>query len=328
MTGGAGFIGSHTAKALALAGHEPIVFDNLRTGHRWAAKWGHFVHGDINDVHALVEVMRREHIDIVMHFAALAYVGESVRRPDLYWRTNVIGTLNLLDAMRIADVQRIIFSSSCATYGIPETMPIDECSPQNPINPYGRTKLTCENIISNYVSAFGFGSLYLRYFNVSGADAEGEIGEEHHPETHLIPLVLQAAARKIPCVSILGIDYPTADGTCIRDYIHVSDLAKAHVAGMSIIDPGQESALNLGSGRGFSVREVIDEARRVTGKEIAVKVEERRPGDPPVLMADASAACDRLHWAPVQSTLPAMIESTWAWMVEHRTRVNLRSLLE
>lgn len=328
VTGGAGFIGSHAAKALAAAGHEPVVFDNLRTGHRWAVKWGPFVHGDINDVVLLVEVMRREKIDLVMHFAALAYVGESVGRPDLYWRTNVAGSLNLLEAMRIAGVERIVFSSTCATYGIVEKMPITEASPQSPINPYGQSKLAVEHILANYAQAFGMGAVALRYFNVAGADADGEIGEEHDPETHLIPLALKAAAGEIPHLTILGDDYPTVDGTCIRDYIHVSDLATAHVAAMSIIQPGNNTALNLGAGRGFSVREVVEEAKRVTGRDIPFVIAARRPGDPPTLAADVSLAAEKLGWMPQRSTLDVMIESTWAWMVEHRTSVRLQSAIE
>ena len=326
VTGGAGYVGSHAAKALALAGHVPVVVDNLRTGHRWAVKWGPFVHGDIRDAALLADVMRRERIGLVMHFAALAYVGESIARPDLYWDTNVGGTLALLEAMRRAGVERIVFSSTCATYGIVERQPIGETEPQRPINPYGRSKLTVEHILADYANAFGLGAVALRYFNVAGADPEGEIGEEHHPETHLIPLALKAAAGEVACFPVFGDDYPTADGTCVRDFIHVTDLAAAHVRAMDLVSPGTSTALNLGTGRGHSVREVIRAAEEVSGRRIPVALAPRRPGDPPRLAADASLAAARLGWTPRQSTLTGMIETAWAWMAEHRAGVSLPPL--
>ena len=318
VTGGAGFVGSHTAKALAIAGHEPVVYDNLRTGHLWAVKWGPFHYGDLFDEARLVEVMRAEKVEAVMHFAALAYVGESVARPDQYYRTNVAGTLSLLSAMRIARVERIVFSSSCATYGEALELPILETTPQHPINPYGRSKMMVEAILADHAVAFGLGVAVLRYFNAAGADPEGEIGEEHDPETHLIPLVLQAAARRIPFVSVLGEDWPTPDGTCVRDYVHVSDLARAHGLALGAVEPGTVRTWNLGTGRGFSVREVIDVAARVTKREVPLRMAPRRPGDPPVLTASSAAAATDLGWTPVASDLEAMIGTAWAWMVEHR----------
>ncbi len=285
VTGGAGYIGSHTCKALAEAGHTPIVYDNLRTGHAWAVKWGPLEHGDINDLPCLSDAMRRHRPDAVINFAALAYVGESVARPDFYYHANVTGMNTLLQAMRLHDVKAIVLSSSCATYGVPARVPIGEDTPQNPINPYGRSKRMAEEIMRDVCAAYGLGGIALRYFNAAGADHDGELGEEHEPETHLIPLVLQAAAGRRPQVSIFGTDYDTPDGTCIRDYVHVTDLASAHVAALSKCQPGGFSAFNLGTGRGSSIAEVVACARAVTGKAIAAQEGPRRPGDPPVLVA-------------------------------------------
>ncbi|MEM8856557.1 MAG: UDP-glucose 4-epimerase GalE [Pseudomonadota bacterium] len=328
VTGGAGFVGSHACKALSAEGHDPIVYDNLRTGHAWAVKWGPFHHGDLFDTARLVEVMRTEKVDAVMHFAALAYVGESVARPDIYYRTNVAGTLSLLSAMQMAGVGEMVFSSTCATYGIAAETPIVETTPQSPINPYGRSKLMVEDILTDYASAFDIGATVLRYFNAAGSDPEGEIGEEHDPETHLVPLVLKAAAGEIPAVPVLGDDWPTPDGTCVRDYIHVCDLADAHSKALSVVEAGQVKTFNLGTGQGFSVREVIDTVARVTGRSVPSKIAPRRPGDPPVLTASSDAAHKALGWSAKRGTLEEMIESAWAWMVEHRTRVRLTSVLE
>lgn len=321
VTGGAGYIGSHTCKALARAGHTPIVYDNLRTGHAWAVKWGPFEHGDINDLAGLSDAMRRHRPDAVINFAALAYVGESVARPDFYYQTNVTGMITLMQAMRFHEVKAIVLSSSCATYGVPARVPISEETPQNPINPYGRSKRMAEEVMRDVCAAYGLGGVALRYFNAAGADRDGELGEEHEPETHLIPLVLQAAAGRRAHVSIFGSDYDTPDGTCVRDYVHVTDLASAHVAALSKCPPGGFSAYNLGSGRGSSIAEVVSCARAVTGKEIVAQHGPRRPGDPPVLVADAARACEGLGWVPVHSDLERVITDAWAWMTIHRARL-------
>lgn len=313
VTGGAGYIGSHACKALHAAGHEPIAFDNLRTGHRWAVRWGPFEHGDIRDPIALDHVFATHQPDAVMHFAALAYVGESVQRPDIYYDTNVNGSLTLLRAMRRHRVDRFVFSSTCASYGVPEQMPITEGTPQRPINPYGRSKLMVENILEDYCSAAWIGATALRYFNAAGADNEGMTGELHEPETHLIPLVLDAAGSDNRYVSVFGTDYDTPDGTCIRDYIHVSDLAAAHVAAIERVTPGVFAAYNLGTGKGASVREVIEAARRITGRSIRVEEGPRRPGDPPVLVADPAKARAELDWTAHHTDLDAIIGSAWKW---------------
>jgi UDP-arabinose 4-epimerase len=321
VTGGAGYIGSHTCKALAAAGHTPIVFDNLRTGHAWAVKWGPLEHGDINDLASLCDAMRRHRPDAVINFAALAYVGESATRPDFYYQTNVAGMITLLQAMRLHDVGAMVLSSSCATYGVPARIPIAEDTPQGPINVYGRSKRMAEEILRDVCSAYGLGGIALRYFNAAGADPDGDIGEEHDPETHLIPLVLQAAAGWRPQISVFGSDYDTPDGTCIRDYIHVADLATAHVAALSKCRPGEFSAYNLGTGRGSSIAEVIACARAVTGKAIVTRAEARRLGDPPALVADAALARKTFGWSPTHSDLENVIKDAWAWMTIHRARV-------
>lgn len=323
VTGGAGYIGSHACKALAAAGHTPIALDSLRTGHRWAVKWGPLEVGDISDTAALLRIFREHKPDAVMHFAALAYVGESVAKPDLYYATNVAGTLNLIDVARTFGVERFVFSSTCATYGEPETVPIAETTPQSPVNPYGRSKLMVEHILKDAAPALGLGSIALRYFNAAGGDPEGETGEEHDPETHLIPLALQAAAGLRDSLTIFGDDYPTPDGTCVRDYIHVADLAKAHVMALDKIVPGTFEAYNLGTGSGYSVREVIDTVKDVTGRDFPVKMGERRPGDPPELVADAAKVREAFGWTPTHSDLKSMIGTAWDWMAEHRTKVGL-----
>jgi UDP-arabinose 4-epimerase len=311
VTGGAGYIGSHACKALAAAGHTPVTFDNLSRGHASAVKWGALEIGDITDGARLAEVIRTYRPEAVMHFAAFAYVGESVAHPELYYRNNFAGALVLLEAMRQEGVKRLVFSSTCATYGQPAELPIGEDCPQVPINPYGASKLMVERMLSDFASAYGFASIALRYFNAAGADPDGEIGEDHDPEPHLIPLVLQAA-RGEGSVTVHGDDYETPDGSCIRDYVHVSDIAAAHVSALgALAEPGFR-AFNLGGGKGASVQEVIGTARKVTGRPIAVAVGPRRPGDPAALLADASRAARELGWRPTLG-LEDMIATAWAW---------------
>ncbi|WP_432770535.1 MAG: UDP-glucose 4-epimerase GalE [Sphingopyxis sp.] len=317
VTGGAGYIGSHACKALHGAGHEPVTIDNLRTGHAHAVRWGPFEHGDINDPVRLGEIFAKWQPEAVMHFAALAYVGESVTLPEIYYRTNVGGTLNLLDAMRRSGCRHIVFSSTCATYGVPASLPIREDTPQSPVNPYGWTKLMVEQMLADHQRAHGIDFVALRYFNAAGADPEGELGENHEPETHLIPLVLQAAAGIRPAITVFGTDYPTADGTCIRDYIHVTDLAAAHVLALDhCINRGSEK-FNLGNGRGFSVREIIAGVEKVTGRTVPVEYGERRPGDPPTLVADATAARTVLGWNPQFAEPDEMVEHAWNWQLRN-----------
>ena len=320
VAGGAGYIGSHTCKMLAAAGHVPVVFDNQESGHDWAAKWGPLERGDINDPDALAAVLKRHRPEVVINFAALAYVGESSREPIRYYRTNVGGLLTLIETMRAHGVAKMVFSSSCATYGVPDRLPIVEDLRQDPINPYGRSKLMGEQVLRDACAAHGLGAVALRYFNAAGADPDGETGEEHEPETHLIPLVLQAAHGERPHISVFGTDYPTPDGTCIRDYVHVTDLATAHVAAIGACQGGRFAAYNLGTGRGASINEVIAKAREITQRRIVVKAEARRPGDPPVLVADAALARGALGWRPEHSDLDSVIESAWRWMTEHRSR--------
>jgi len=310
---------------LAAAGHAPIVFDNLHTGHEWAAKWGPFERGDINDPQALAAVLVRHRPEAVINFAALAYVGESNREPTRYYRTNVGGLLTLVEAMRTHGVGKMVFSSSCATYGVPASLPIVEGLHQEPINPYGRSKLMGEQVLRDACAAHGLGAVALRYFNAAGADIDGETGEEHDPETHLIPLVLQAAHGERPHIAVFGTDYDTPDGTCIRDYVHVADLATAHVAALGACGESQFAAYNLGAGRGTSINEVIAKAREITRRRIAVTAEGRRPGDPPVLVADATLARSALDWTPRHSDLDTMIETAWRWMTEHRSRAMRRA---
>jgi UDP-arabinose 4-epimerase len=312
VTGGAGYIGSHTCKALVRAGHEPVIFDNLSTGFRSLAKYGAFVHGDLGDPASIRRAIAQHRPEVVIHFAASAYVGVSVREPRFYYRNNVAGTLNLLDAMLEAGIGRLVFSSSCATYGEPDTMPIRETTPQSPINPYGQTKLICEQMTRAVCAAEAFDCVALRYFNAAGADREGELGELHDPETHLIPLILDAIADPARPFTIFGDDYPTPDGTCIRDYLHVEDLTSAHL--LALEQPGSGfRAYNLGTGNGYSVRQVVEEAGRVTGRKLEAGIVPRRPGDPPELVADASLARTELGWEPKVSDLPTILESAWRW---------------
>lgn len=314
VTGGAGYIGSHTCKMLARAGHLPVVFDNLSRGHREAVRWGPLVEGDLADSERLAATIESHRISAVMHFAALAYVGESVVNPALYYRNNLSGTLSLLEAMRQTGVDKIVFSSTCATYGIPEIVPIQETAPQLPVNPYGETKLAIERALRWYGGAYGMRSMSLRYFNAAGADPEGEIGELHEPETHLVPLVLQTALGQRSHIDIYGTDYPTVDGTAIRDYIHVDDLAEAHLRALEHLCAGNEGAqLNLGTGSGHSVREVIAAAEAISGRPVARREVARRPGDAPVLVAEPRLAAEQLGWRPRCSDLETIISTAFAW---------------
>ena len=313
IVGGAGYVGSHAAKALAAAGHEGVVYDSLATGHREFVRWGPLIEGDIRHAERLDRVLAETRFEAVMHFAALAYVGESVTAPGKYYDVNVNGTRVLLDAMVKAGVPALVFSSTCAVYGEPEQQPITEATPKAPINPYGRTKLVCEGMMDDFARAFGVRSCRLRYFNAAGCDPDGEIGEDHSPETHLIPLVLDAALGRRADIAVFGTDYPTADGSAVRDYIHVADLASAHVAALErLLSGGDTCSVNLGTGRGASVLDIIATARRVTGRPIAARLVERRPGDPATLVADASQAARVLGWRPVRS-LETTISDAWAW---------------
>ncbi|MFI4876351.1 MAG: UDP-glucose 4-epimerase GalE [Blastopirellula sp. JB062] len=317
VTGGAGYVGSHTARLLSRQGHEVWIYDNLSQGHRAAAPADRLIVGDLHESERLTSLMRELKIEAVMHFAASALVGESVTDPAKYYRNNVVATLSLLDAMRAADVRRIVFSSTCATYGKPERMPITESTPQSPVNPYGFTKLCIEHALADYGQAYDFGYAALRYFNASGASPDGDIGEDHDPESHLIPIVLQVALGHREAISIFGDDYPTPDGTCIRDYIHVDDLATAHLAAMRKLEPGAAFKLNLGTGQGVSVREVIQACRDVTGRDIPEKIAPRRPGDPPELVADPSLASERLGWRAQYLDIRETVKTAWAWHVAH-----------
>lgn len=309
VTGGAGYIGSHTCKALAQAGYNPITFDNLSTGHEHAVKWGPLETGDIRDNEELSAVFKKYNPEAIIHFASKIVVSESVKEPDDYYDNNVNGTLSLLNVMRAHSVNTIVFSSTAAVYGYPESSPIDESHPLAPINPYGKTKLVCEWLLQDYQTAYGINYIALRYFNAAGADPDGEIGEEHDPETHLIPLILKAAKEGTK-ISIYGDDYDTPDGTCIRDYIHVTDLANAHTKALEyIVKNNKPETFNLGTGKGYSVREVLDVTRKVTGKEIYENISERRTGDPSELIAKSIAAQKGLNWKPNLSDLESIIKT-------------------
>jgi UDP-glucose-4-epimerase GalE len=315
VAGGAGYIGSHACKALAKEGHVPIVIDDLSTGNEWAVRWGALVHGSIGDQSLVERVLRTEKIDAVMLFAASAYVGESMTNPKKYFQNNVVNTLTLLDAMREAGVRDIVFSSSCATYGDPIRLPIDETHPQNPVNPYGESKLFIEKVLRWYGGAYGQRWVALRYFNAGGADVECEIGEVHDPEPHLIPLVIQAARGERPEVGIFGTDYSTPDGSAVRDYIHVEDLAQAHILAVEHLAAGGESgAFNLGTGHGYSVREVIGSVEKHSGLKVPAVDKARRPGDPDTLVASAERARKVLGWKPVHD-LDSIVATAWAWDV-------------
>ena len=317
VTGGAGYVGSHASRMLAAAGHEVWVYDNLSLGHREAVARGRLIEGDLHDGELIEQVLSEKSIDAVMHFAALTLVGESVSDPARYYRNNVLGAFSLLEAMRRAGVARFIFSSTTATYGEPETIPITEKEPQQPINPYGYTKLVIEKVLADYASAYGLAYAALRYFNAAGAHPDGDLGEDHDPETHLIPIVLQGALGQRDQITVFGSDYPTPDGTCVRDYVHVDDLAQAHLAALDRLQEGEGLHLNLGSGRGNSVREIVEASRRVTGCEIPVVEGERRPGDPPILVADASLARRLLDWEPRYTDIEQIIQTAWNWHRSH-----------
>ncbi|PWT99262.1 MAG: UDP-glucose 4-epimerase GalE [Terriglobia bacterium] len=314
VTGGAGYIGSHTAKLLAKAGHEPVVLDNLRYGHRWAVRWGPLVEMDLSDRAGLDATFQEYRIEAVIHFAAFAYVGESMHDPAGYFRNNVVNTMNLLDAMRKAGVGRIVFSSTCATYGDPLHVPMREDHPQNPVNPYGESKLMVERLLQWYGRAYGLQWMALRYFNAAGADPDGEIGEVHDPETHLIPRAIAAARGDLPALELYGTDYPTHDGSAIRDYIHVTDLGAAHLKALArLAEGGASAAYNLGTGKGHSVREVIAAVERACGSKVPVRESPRRAGDPPMLVADAARAQRDLAWVPGFSSLETVVETAWRW---------------
>lgn len=326
VTGGAGYIGSHTVLALQNAGYEVVILDNLVYGHRDLVEKVlkvELVVGDTNDRALLDKLFTTRAFDAVMHFSAYAYVGESVSDPAKYYRNNVIGTITLLEAMLAASINNFVFSSTCATYGVPSQVPIPEDHPQNPINPYGATKLMVERILTDFDVAYGLKSVRFRYFNAAGADPSGNLGEDHNPETHLIPLILQTALGLRESISIFGTDYPTNDGTCIRDYIHVSDLADAHILGLEYLLKGGNSAVfNLGNGSGFSVREVINAAKKITDKEIKVIECERRPGDPPALIGSGDKARQTLGWKPKYSSIEDILNHAWTW---HQKRHRLSS---
>jgi UDP-arabinose 4-epimerase len=312
VTGGAGYIGSHTCKALAAAGRTPVTFDNLSRGHADFVRWGPLVVGDILDTAALEKAIKEFRPTAVIHFAAFAYVGESVTNPIVYYRNNTSGMVNVLDSMVKHGVERIVFSSSCTTYGLPDVLPISEAARQQPISPYGRSKYFCEQIIKDVANAHKISFGIFRYFNAAGADSSGDLPERHHPETHLIPLAVDAALGKAPPLQILGSDYPTPDGTCERDYIHVSDLANAHVKAVQYLErPGDSFEMNLGTGRAYSVLQVLSAIERVAGKPVPVLRAARRPGDPPALLSDPGLAQRQLGFTPQFSDLDTIIETTW-----------------
>jgi UDP-glucose 4-epimerase len=319
ITGGAGYIGSHTNKQLNQKGYSTVILDNLVYGHMSAVKWGSFVLADLSDIEQIRLVFNKFKITSVIHFAAYAYVGESVQQPEKYYFNNVVNTLNLLKVMQEFDVNKIIFSSTCATYGDPVEIPITESHIQNPINPYGKSKLIIENALSDYSKAYNLKYVALRYFNAAGADINAEIGEDHDPETHLIPLVLDAAKGKRESIKIFGTDYDTDDGTAVRDYIHVSDLADAHILALEYLESGGDSdVFNLGNGNGYSVKDVIETARKVTEKDIVAIEEERRPGDPDKLIGSSMKAKKILGWEPKYHQLEIIIKSAWKWHKDNR----------
>src|SRR5436190_1504347 len=316
VTGGAGYIGSHAVRLFLARGHDVWVYDNLSFGHRAAVPAERLIVADLNETARLDQVLLEKRIEAVVHFAAWTFVGESVRDPAKYYHNNLVNTFNLLEAMRRLQVGRFVFSSTAATFGVPEKMPITEETPQAPINPYGASKLAVERVLSDYAQAYQWGYAALRYFNASGASPDGGIGEDHSPETHLIPLVIQAAVGQRPHIEVFGNDYPTPDGTCVRDYIHVDDLAEAHLLALEKLSPGAELRYNLGIGRGYSVREVIRTVEEVTGKTVTVKEGPRRAGDPPALVASSDKIQRELGWQPRYRDLRGIVETAWNW---HRT---------
>lgn len=322
VTGGAGYIGSQTCKELAKQGHEVVVYDNLSTGHREMVKWGVLEHGDILDQVSLRRVMHTHRIEGVIHFAAKLLVEESVRNPGLYMRNNIGGTLNILEAMRDENVPYLVVSGTCAVYGQPTHAPVSEDAPFAPLSPYGESKAVMEWMLRDFGKAYGLHSVALRYFNAAGSDFDGDCGEWHVPEIHLIPRAMMAIAGVAPSLDLFGDDYPTPDGTCVRDYIHVQDLATAHLAAMKWMAEGNEektsinhsTAVNLGTGKGLSVREIIQGIEQITGKKVPFQIKPRRAGDPPALFADARRAKDILKWEAKVSSLPEIVESAWKWL--------------
>ncbi|MCA1997779.1 MAG: UDP-glucose 4-epimerase GalE [Armatimonadetes bacterium] len=318
VVGGAGYVGSHCVKRLVAAGHEVVVLDNLSAGHRRAVDpKAAFVAGDLADRPLVDTQLATGRFDAVMHFAAFLNVGESVQRPLAYWRNNVANTLNLLESMEAHGVRRFVFSSTCAVYGQPDELPIVEDLPKAPLSPYGCTKLSVEWMLQNCAVAWGLGSIALRYFNAAGAAEDGSLGEDHDPEIHLIPLVLRVALGQRESIPVFGTDYPTPDGSCIRDYIHVDDLAEAHLKAVEAVQPGQFEAFNVGTGRGYSVLEIIAAAREVTQHPIPIEVAPRRPGDPPLLFADPGRLQARFNWLPRHKDVRQVIRTAWRWMQAH-----------
>jgi UDP-arabinose 4-epimerase len=319
IAGGAGYIGSHAAKLVARAGFEPVVLDNFVYGHKWAAQWGPLVEGDLGDRAFVQRVLKEHKVTSVIHFAAFAYVGESVTHPRKYFNNNVVNTLTLLDAMVDQGVRDIVFSSTCATYGEPKEVPISEDQPQKPVNPYGESKLMVEKILGWYQNAYDIRFAALRYFNAAGADPDGEVGEDHDPETHLVPLAIEAALGRGKELQIFGTDYPTPDGTAIRDYIHVTDLAEAHVLALAHLSKGTKHLrLNLGTGKGHSVREVLAAVEKVSGRKVPAREVGRRAGDPPSLVADARKATEVLAWHPKYAALETIVEHALRWHEKHK----------
>ena len=320
VTGGAGYVGSHACKALSRAGYLPIVYDSLERGNRWAVQWGPLEVGNLHDRKRLDQVLLKYKPVAALHFAAYAYVGESVSKPGEYYWNNLAGSISLLEALRDAGIRKLVFSSTCATFGIPDSVPIIEDHPQRPINPYGASKLMVERVLADFDNAYDFKSISLRYFNAAGADPDAEIGEAHDPETHLVPLALFAARGEVPSLTVFGSDYPTADGSCVRDYVHVSDLADAHVLALKYLDGGGSTCcLNLGTGKGWSVTEVIKSAMDVTGNPITVIFGPRRMGDPPALVADPTRAMQVLGWKPKYPHIKTQIEHAWNWFSKQRS---------
>ena len=318
IVGGAGYIGSHMVKLLATAGHEVVTLDNLSYGYRDAVKYGEFVQGDLGDDKILDSIFHDGSIDAVMHFAGFIQVGESMTKPSMYYQNNVSNTLILLDAMLRHQIKNFIFSSTAAIFGEPDYTPIDEKHNKQPINPYGHTKLMIEQVLDDYDEAYGLHSTCLRYFNAAGADPDGELGERHVPETHLIPLILQAASGRRDDIKVFGDDYATDDGTCVRDYIHINDLCDAHLLALELMIKNNKSArFNLGNGKGFSVKQVIDVAKKVSGKDFKVTMEPRRAGDPAVLVADANLATQTLNWQPKFAQLEDIVRTAWNWEIEY-----------
>lgn len=325
VTGGAGYIGSHAVLSLRDAGYEVVILDNLVYGHRDLVDTVlkvEFIEGNIEDRTLLDQIFKTRKFDAVMHFAAYAYVGESVGQPAKYYRNNVAGTLTLLEAMCDADIKKFVFSSTCATYGVPEQIPVVENQPKRPINPYGKSKLMVEDILDDFDHAYGLRSVRFRYFNAAGADPQGRLGEDHTPETHLIPIALLTAMGKRQSLSIFGTDYDTPDGTCIRDYIHVTDLAQAHILGLEyLLNGGSTEVFNLGNAQGFSIQEVIEAARVVTGLPIPVTFGDRRPGDPPILVGSGEKAQRILGWQPQYADLKTILTHAWQWHQKRHEKI-------